>query len=273
MKKKNTKKQSVTKIVVISDLHIGSTLAMVPEGFITHDGAEVIPNAASRWLNECWTEFNEWIDAQVGAQPFVLVINGDLIEGKHHSTTEIISSEIEDQIEAASMILNPLARRAEKVFIVDGTHCHGSGHEHRVGTLIGAEVNPDTKRCTFPRLYLESGNHVVLCKHHIGTSTRSWTEASQLSSHLAEERIQAAMNKMPMPDVMCVAHRHKFGIFEDSHGICVVTPPWQFATKHARKVVPSPTVRCGGIIIDTSGPKATVGHITFEPAPTKTTRV
>lgn len=257
------------KVLVISDLHIGSTYSLIPKGFITSEGYEVKPNKAQQWLAKCWEDFQMWIDGNIGADPFALVINGDLIEGIHHGTKEIWSNEIEDQIEAAAMIITPLARRAKKVFLVDGTECHTGGHEHRIGREIGAQVNPDTKRCTFPRLYLQAGKHTLVFKHHIGTSTREWTGASAYSNHLAEERLQAAMHGHPLPDVLACAHRHKFGHWEDSHGHCVVTPPWQMGTRYARKVVPNPLVRPGGVLIDTSGPRVDLQHITYDAMPVK----
>lgn len=263
----------IRKIVVLSDLHIGSPFALIPHGFVTSHGNEIRPNSVQEWLMECWEDAQTWIAEQVAGEPYVLVVNGDAIDGLHHGAVEAFSNEIEDQIEAAGFILGPVARRAEKTFFVEGTECHTNGHEHRIALAVGAEMNQETKRHIFDRLTMVCGDHTVVFKHHTGASMRSWTEASAFSSHLAEERVQASMNGHPIPDVLCMAHRHKFGHWEDAHGHAIVTPPWQCATRYARKVVPNPIVRPGVVMLDMGGKTVRVERITYKPPPPKCVRI
>jgi hypothetical protein len=266
--KSNPTPKTINKVLIISDLHIGSAMSPIPVPFITAQGNEVKPNAVQQWLNACFDDLMGWVDAQIGTEPFALVFNGDTIDGLHHGAKEAFSPEIDDQIEAATILLAPLARRAAKRFFVLGTECHTNGFEHRIAFELNGERNPETGRCVFHRLMLQAGKHTIVCKHHIGTSMRMWTEASALASNLAEEQVQAALNKHPVPSVLVCSHRHKFGHWENAHGHCVVTPPWQCATRFAHKVVPNPIVRPGAVLLDVSGPKVRVDHITYDaPAP------
>ena len=254
----------VSNILVLSDLHIGSAMAPIPDGFITANGNLIQPNALQQWLNACWEDMQQWVTTKLGDKPYALVLNGDIIDGLHHGAKEAFSPEIDDQIEAATMLLTPLSRRAAKTYVVTGTECHTQGYEHRIAFELGAEKNPETKRCAWQRLMLSHGANNVLFKHHIGTSMRMWTEASAYAAQLAEERVQAAMNGHPIPSMLVCAHRHKFGHWEDAYGGCCVTPPWQCATRYAHKVVPNPVVRPGAVLLDLSGNRVKVDHITYD---------
>jgi hypothetical protein len=262
-KAKKQAEKPITKLLILSDLHIGSALSPIPQPFITMNGNEVVANPVQRWLNQCWEDMLQWVDEQVGTDPFAIVFNGDVIDGLHHGTKEVFSPEIDDQIEAATMFLAPLAMRAAKRFFVLGTECHTNSHEHRIAFELNGERNPETNRCSFSRLTLNMGHHTIICKHHIGTSMRMWTEASALASNLAEERLQAAVNNHPLPDVLVCSHRHKFGHWQDSYGHCIVTPPWQCATRFAHKVVPNPIVRPGAVLLDTANPTLIVERVMY----------
>ena len=73
-------------VFVLSDLHCGSTLAVMPPGFVTLEGNSVALNPVQQWLWKCWQETHKWILETAAGEPFALVINGDLIEGNHHRT-------------------------------------------------------------------------------------------------------------------------------------------------------------------------------------------
>lgn len=71
-------------LVVLSDLHCGSTVGLLPPGFTAQDGNEIRQNRYQEWLWECWTDATgDYFRRHVGDEPFVLLLNGDLIEGIH----------------------------------------------------------------------------------------------------------------------------------------------------------------------------------------------
>lgn len=237
-------------LVVLSDIHAGSSKALLPPGFVTLEGMEVAQNAYQRWLWECWQRANAFIDETVGNRPWALVLNGDLIEGIHHGTKEIISPEVADHRRAAMEILRPLAKRATKTFVVKGTECHVNNHEVGIGEELHAVKDPTTKLHAFDRLTLDVAGVRCVFRHHIPASVRRNLSATQLSITLGEEQLEAANNGEPIPRVVGAAHRHKPGYYQDDNGLCFVSPPWQVLTRHGHKVVSAARTKPGVQILD-----------------------
>lgn len=243
-------------IVVLSDLHVGSTKALMPPAVTPVEGVEVRQNAIQAYLWTCWIRAQNYIDSVVGDHPFTLVLNGDLTEGIHHGTKEIWSTSVEDQVRVAYDVLEPLASKASKVFVVRGTECHTNNMEVELGAKLGAVQNPELKIPAFDRLTISAHGTICVFRHHISTSGRRSSSASALSANLAEEQLEAAVNGERLPQVLVCSHRHKPGIYRDEKGMVMVTPAWQFLTRHGHKVVSAARCKPGVQILDWRG----LGH-------------
>lgn len=253
MAKTQTTNPNPKLIFVVSDLHSGGTGGLLPPGFRTFDGNEVRQNPGQAWLWGLWLKAIEWAKQKANGDPFVVVVNGDLIEGVHHRNTQIISAEPADHIEAAKQCMEPLVEGASKVFIIQGTECHTGGSDAGLGGLLRGEENPETGKRSFVRLELDVGGTLCVFRHHIGTTSRSWLEASQMSIHMREEQIQASRKGSKCPQVLVCSHRHKFGYWGDPNALVVVTPCWQIPTRYAHKVVPNPVIEPGIVSLDWRG--------------------
>jgi hypothetical protein len=241
-------------ICVLADIHAGSTVALCPPKFINHEGNEIKLNPIQLWLWRRWSATKEFIEAVAQGREYVLVLNGDMIEGNHHRTTQIISPEVGDHVEAAYQILEPIAAKASKVFMVRGTECHTADRENTLGKRLGAETNPDSPtRCSFDKLLLDANGIRIAFTHHIVTSSRTWTEANGLSAALNQEQLEASKNGEKLTQILCCAHRHRFGFIGDTSGMCVVSPPWQLLTRHGHKVVPLARTCPGVFLLDFEG--------------------
>ena len=245
----NTNKP-IKRIVALSDLHIGSTKGLLIPGFKTLEDNEIKLNAMQEWLWLCWVKANLFIDEQVGDEPFALVVNGDVIEGIHHGTKEIWSPEITDQRNAAVEILTDLTTKAAASFIVRGTECHVQNSESGIGSQLGCIRDEQTGLYAFDRLVLELNGIRHVFRHHIGTSVRRGLAGTQLSANLAEEQVEAANNGEKIPRVVVCSHRHKFGLYQDTNGLLVVTPPFQGLTRFGHKVVSQARTNPGIVILD-----------------------
>jgi len=237
-------------IVVLSDIHAGSTVALMPPEFTTLEGVLLAQNPMQRWLWECWQDAQAWITASVGTDPYALVLNGDLTEGIHHGTKQVISPDTGDHVECAIHLLRPLVAKAAKTFIVKGTECHTGNNEIVIGKAMKTEVNPETGLPAWDRLTIDVAGVRCVFRHHIGTSVRRALSATQFSIHLGEEQVEAANNGEVIPRVLCCAHRHKFGVWEDDRGLAVVSPPWQMLSRFAHKVVSQARIKPGVFILD-----------------------
>lgn len=240
-------------IIVISDLHCGSTVGLLPPGFQTLEGQRVAQNPIQLWLWKCWLDANRWIADLAAGRPFVLVVNGDAIEGNHHKTTQIISPDIGDHVEAAIHVLRPLVAKAAKTFFVKGTECHVGNAEIVLGKALKTEVDRETGQPAWDRLVIDVNGVRCVFRHHIGTSMRRGLAGTQLSMQLAEEQVEAANAGEEIPRVLCCAHRHKFGYYQDNRGLSLVTPPWQGLTRFAHKVVSQARTNPGVVALDFAG--------------------
>lgn len=259
-------KTQIKTVVLLGDLHLGSNLAMVEPGFTNLDGLEIKQGPFGEWLWQCWQEAQDFIANETLDKEYALVLMGDLIEGNHHNNKQIISPEIEDHVALAESVLTPVARRATKTFVIQGTECHTNGHEDNIARHLGAEKNPITKKHTFVRLERTINGTKSVFRHHIGTTTRTYLEASALSIHLAEEQVVAAKAGIDIPKVLVCAHRHKYGVYTDGLGLALVSPPWQMGTRYAHKVVPNPRVRPGVVVLhyEEPGKPPRVSTLSFE---------
>lgn len=240
-------------VLVVSDLHCGSTVALMPPDFETIEGNKIEHNAVQAFLWACWQDLAHWLQTETAGANYATVINGDVIEGDHHATKQIWSKDTSDHVAAAAAVLQPVLARSSHFFIVQGTECHTNNHEVSLGKILRAQNNPDTGLPAFGRLLLTVRGCRCAFSHHIGTATRGWTKATQLASVLSEERLQAVRNGEPPPQVICRAHRHDFGTYSDGRGTVIASPPWQMLTRFGHKVVPEARTQPGAYLLDWRG--------------------
>lgn len=232
-------------IVLVSDLHCGSQFALCPREFDPNpDGS-----AVREFIRQSWASF--CADA-ISRGPFILVVNGDIIEGLHHGGKEIISPDPIRHWRMALAAIRPLADKAMKTYLVEGTECHTQGSEFDFAKELKAEPGQDGDAHFRLRLRVNGLEHVFV--HHIGTSSRPWTEITALQSALISEQDQAARAGEPRTDILVCSHRHTGAMFKSDAGICATSASWQFPTRHVRKVVPHARPVVGGLIIKHEAP-------------------
>lgn len=247
-------KKPLRLVFVLSDLHCGSTLGLLPPGMTTAEDAQpMVQNKWQEWLWACWARAMKWREKIAAGHPYALVLNGDLTEGIHHRSTQVVSGDMTDHVMIAKQLLKPLVEAAEKVYVVKGTECHVHSAEVAIGEAIHAEVNEETGKRAFDRLHLNACGVPCVFRHHIGTSVRMALEATQLSVTLVEEVAEAVKNSEEPPRIVCAAHRHKFGFFLNGRSMCVVSAPWQGLTRYGHKVVSQARTQPGIYALDWRG--------------------
>jgi hypothetical protein len=242
------------RVLVISDLHVGSTLAVCPRVFVTAEEITVKPGPTMAWLQDRWDEFEAWCCAECDEGRTDLVLNGDLIEGVHHRTTQIWSNDPSDHVRAADKLLTQLVEKVQatggRVFVVQGTETHtGPNSEHGLAFSLGA-IGPATRGAqAWSRLDLTVEDVPCSFVHHFPVSTRQHLYATGLGVMLSEFQGQAARHGGRIPRVVCGAHRHTYGYYRDGSGVSLTTPAWQLLTRFGHKVVPAAACRVGGVCL------------------------
>ncbi len=240
-------------LAIVSDIHAGSVVALMPPEFEVEHGQIVKANALQLWYWRCWFHAQSWLAGIAGKSKFGLIVNGDCIEGDHHRTHEIWSKLPSDHARCAVELLEPFVRMAHKTWFVQGTECHVGLTESHIARELGGEKNPETKRPIFQRLTLDICGQRLVAKHHISTTSRPWLESNALGAELASEQLNAMRNGERMPNIVCAAHRHVAGHVQTGDGLCLVTSAWQGLTTHGHKVVSASRSKPSIYVLDWRG--------------------
>lgn len=244
-------------IAVVSDVHCGSTLAICPpEGVRLDDGGRYTPSGPQVWLWQCWVEYWERVRALARKHRARLwvVYNGDLFEGSHHHTVQIISAHPEPQAYLADRIFGvPRSLEPEHTFIVRGTEAHvgpSGATEEQFARWIKAERNQTLERWSWWQLRLEPHGVLIDCQHHGRMGFRPWTEANAVQLLAAQIFFEHARFGWRHPDIAIRSHYHRYGDSSHAHPVRVVlTPGWQLKTAHAYRVATESIAHVGGITL------------------------
>jgi hypothetical protein len=233
-------------IFALADLHIGSLLGLLPPGAEMRDGVNKNPvgqNALQQWLWACFTRSLLWMEAKANGDPYCLLLPGDLIEGNHHGAKQLCLPEIADQIEAAILLLKPLAERAAETHIAVGTECHTGMAEWNIAKELPRATAHD-------KLIVNCHGCRFVIHHHISTSSRVHLRASKLSINLANEQLEATRNGEQPPVGLVAAHCHTFDYYVSKRAFCITCAPWQGLTRHGFKVVAGARTSPGIVSLD-----------------------
>lgn len=256
-------KTKIRNIVVISDTHAGCRLGLCPpEGISLDDGGVYTPSRAQRVVWNWWSEFwTDWVPKATRKEPFILVHNGDIIEGVHHGATTQISHNILDQKRLAIQFMKPVVAKAETFYSVRGTAAHvgqSSVHEEEVAEALDAKPNGDGQFSRY-ELWLKLGGHLIHFLHHVGTTSSSAHESSAVNAELAAEFVEAARWGEKPPTVIVRSHRHRAIEIRlptrTGYATAAVTPCFQLKTPFSYKIAGarlSPP-QIGGMLIRLDG--------------------
>ena len=87
---------TIKNVVVISDTHCGCQLGLCPPVVNLDNGGTYVQSSLQKKLWEMWNEFwDVWIPMVTKGEPYIIVHNGDAIDGVHHnSVTQITHNKI-----------------------------------------------------------------------------------------------------------------------------------------------------------------------------------
>lgn len=254
-------KQALTRPVVLaitSDHHCGSTVGLCPrEGVeLDDDGNMYLPSKAQLWLADCWDDYWETadrlrreLDAELWAE-----LNGDLCEGDHHRTPQIVSRNPDVQGRIMDAVFGvPLALKPEQLFVVRGTETHtgpSGATEEAFARRNKATRHGRGRPFSHWHLRLEVHGKRLDFQHHGRIGQRPWTKLNIVSNMAAQIFYEHAAKGFPHPHLAVRSHFHQHADTHDAHPTrAVQTPAWQVKTAHAHKVVAENLSDVGGIIV------------------------
>ena len=270
-------KPRTTMVVIVSDLHCGSTVAVSPPEVLLDDGGFFRASKAQQWLWQNWLAFWAEVKAQRKASNarLMVVVNGDLTEGAHHGSTQVLSGNPAAQAVVVNEVLRiPLALNPDHWLFVRGTEAHvgpSAAYEERVASGLfkdGRPVIRDDATGTYSHWHAKvmiDGVRLDFA-HHGRMGQRSWTKPNVVLNLAAEIFYEHAARNIPHPHIAVRSHQHRFVDTHDAHPTRVIqTPAWQLATAYIHRIAPGSIADVGGIIITVRDGRADVNPVIYHP--------
>jgi hypothetical protein len=249
-----------TVIAVAGDLHAGSTVALCPPEVPLDDGGFYHPSKAQSWLWQCWLAYWQEVEREAAeADRFYQIFNGDMLDGDHHNTSQIISRNPADwSYLLGEALAVPLALRPDKLFVVRGTEVHNgksnSGEEGlaKRWRLDGLPIvgDPETGTASWWHLRAEIDGVRLDVAHHGRTGHREHTRTNAANLH-AHDILLAHVKQGDTPPDLCLrAHYHRFNDSYDACPVRVITNgAWQLKTGFVHRIAADTLADIGGMII------------------------
>lgn len=246
---------------IVSDMHAGSTVAPCPPSVELDDGGQYVASKAQNWLWRGWLEYWDTV-AQLRDElkaSLYAGFNGDITEGDHHGTTQILSGNPTVQADVVNaMMAVPKSLAPDAWFFVRGTEAHvgkSACYEERIADGLRRDGNPvhgdpDTGTSSWWHLRMEIQGKRLSLAHHGRMGQRPWTRPNVTANLAAEIFYEHASRGEPHPHLAVRSHLHRMVDTYDQHPVRVIqTPAWQLATSYVHRIAPDSLADIGGIIV------------------------
>ena len=236
-------------IVVCSDQHCGSELGLAhPDGVTTPDGNTWKPGKA---LLHLWEQYSSFVNdterlvrgwRTTGATAH-LVLLGDLTDGDHHNTHQIVGRELGTHVGLARKALTDGVLRIgfDSVHMVMGTPAHvgpAGGLEKSVGKNLEDAGYPIVRSpggaTIWTELLADFGAYRFDFRHHGRASGREHLRRSYANLYAADIYMTAVAEGRRPPDVAVRAHNHKMADSGPDHRGWtrqITTGCWQYSSE------------------------------------------
>ena len=242
-------------VAVVSDVHVGSTLAMVPpEGVRLDDGGTYLPSKHQEWLWKCWEDYWEEVRKARAKADLYALYNGDLFDGDHHGTTQIISRNSEDIDYLTSRVFGvPRRLKPNYQFVIRGTEVHvgvSGASEEAFARTYQTTSDKVNKTHSWWHLQAEINGVLIDAQHHGKFGRLPWTGPNAVLQQAAHVFMESARAGLRHPDIAIRSHLHQYGdSYKAQPTRLIQTPAWQLKTAFAHKVAPNSPPNIGGLII------------------------
>jgi hypothetical protein len=252
----------IRNIIVVSDTHFGCQLGLCPLKVPLDSGGYYHSSELQKKTYQMWRNFvNEWIPMVTKGEDYCFIVNGDVVDGKHHGSTTQISQNLKDQKNIAIDVLGEVLKQphCKKYYHIRGTEAH-VGASAELEEDIAQQLNASKDEIgNYARweLWLRMGakDSLVHITHHVGTTSSASYESTAVYKELIEAYTEAGKQRNDPPDVIVRSHRHRYFKTEvstsEGAGIAIVTPGWQLKTPFTYRITlgRSSVPQIGGIII------------------------
>lgn len=259
-----------TTVIVVSDLHINSTIGLLAPQVTLSDGQVVKQSREQAWI---WSCFKDFLSTKKHGR-VITVINGEIADNLHHKTTQLITNDLPSIIDMALVTLQPLVSVSEKIVVTKGTEAHsglGSHLDEIIARELGAEkLKTNDSAHWWAEFKVEGVKFDVA--HHPRFGGGSYHTSHNTAGKLATDAMAyAAKFGKTAPDIAIRSHNHVFSDSGLNYPVrAFVTPPWQLSTHYAHRLgFGGKLMPIGGLYFYVSGNQYHVVPKTYLPEPSE----
>jgi hypothetical protein len=189
----------------------------------------------------------------------VQCFNGDMVDGAHHKTTQILSENPNAQAAVVNAVMAiPKAQKPDYIAIIRGTEAHvgqSASAEERIADGLRRDKQPIVKDKESGSSAMwhwrpEFNGKLLDITHHGRTGMREHTRMSAASLHAHDIFLSYSKRGERPPDLCLRAHYHRFN---DSHDACptrvITNGCWQMPTGFVKKIAADSLPDIGGLIV------------------------
>ncbi len=241
-------------IAVTSDHHTNSTLGLSPASVTLDDGGSYRPSRLQNKLRRHWVAFVEQSQRmkEVYGGSLISVFNGDVTDGDHHQTRQIISANRSEIVRVAVRTLAPLVEISDRSYFIRGTSAHAGNSaelEEQIARELGGE-EMDGSHSVYS-LLLDVQGVTIDFAHHTTMGRVKWTARNAANKIAADAIFQAGEHSLAPPNLVIRSHNHRWSDSYDNYASCraICTPSWQFKTEFVYRIDASAVAEIGGLWI------------------------
>lgn len=274
-------KEKGVKLIPLSDLHTGGSTALFPYfngedlGFPPHKKMTgenggwkfkhgvYTPNAKQYAMFKHFTKCAEQIASERNGRRFVVVENGDAIDGVHHLTPQLATRNVGEQAAVHIWLMQYFLHKigfdknkGDLLYIGQGTEAHDGDEEDSITESLGAEMLPEGDE-VFDFLSMDILSNRFWFLHQGAGAGRGLSTGNALHNWMKNQYFDCLEEGRTIPAVVISGHYHKsvYTTFtrrdKTMHGI--ILPPFQLKTRFGYRVAAAELEGVGIRTIDIDG--------------------
>ena len=213
-------------IAHVSDLHVNSSVALMPPSVQRDDGQVVTPSRSQQWLWRKWLDYwklTAHYKNQTGAK-VVGIINGDWGDINVHDKGGQLIEPKNKGVVIRSMVdaVAPMREVCDVIIVIRGTEAHTGGAgwiEDQAAEEIGAVENAEQGTHSWYYFKAEFEGVRITSAHHPGTnSTVPWTAGNEANRRAARD-VYNYERRDWKPALTLWGHYHHSADSYDTHSI------------------------------------------------------
>lgn len=257
-------------LIVASDLHINSTVAICPPLINLDDGGTYHASRGQRWLMDCWVDMWDKVGKLPGRK--VLILNGDLGElDVNRRSVQLITPNKSTIIGMITDVLGPCLEKVEKVIIIRGTLAH-EGKASWIEEAIAQDLTNTWRSSDSIASWWKFAGSAAGVRfdiaHHGSMSANDQTRPNSANS-LARSALwyYRVVLDQPAPHVVIRSHNHRYATSGDNHpATALFTPCWSLMTEYGyRQGYDLSVAHIGGFSFTCADGQYNMHHYRYEP--------